>query len=475
MKAQFDKVKFLLTEKLTLYPILTGILFLANELRNNAIFNTLPENIYLILIVLAFTFLIDFLSRRVIKNKTKAALIATSFIIINLFYQDISSAFQSQTVLINYINSTTSNHPDVIIIPSILIAWLAFTFFVLRTPRFSAVLNLYFNVLVIAFILVEITQWLVVPVPQIKLTDNEPFPVNTDLLLSQKPDIYYIILDSYTSSESLKKYWNFDNSLFEDSLKQLGFLISAKSKSDFAVTQYCLASYLNSSPLKLDSLTHYNGRNLVKFIRNNRLFDWLKANKYICFNYSIFDSFGNTKYYDYLTHNHFLERTIWYVNFTKLCHFLRITLRISQLNLQIFRELDHVTDQKHENPIFVYAHVMMPHSPFIFNKYGTPYSASDSLTDKQKYLGQLIYTNSLILKSITNILTFSRSKPIIVIQGDHGYRCLENTTLIEKLHEAHTLFYAIHPPDGLLIPDSINPSTTFKRIIDCINYQHSKE
>ncbi|MFA5776787.1 MAG: hypothetical protein WC988_04520 [Patescibacteria group bacterium] len=181
MKIQFEKVKLLLSEKLTLYPVLTGILFLVNELRNNAAFYTLRENVSLILIVLAFTLLVDFLSRKLIKNKIKAALIAVLFVFINLFYQDIFLVITQQKSLVNFINSTTSSHPEVIIVPFILIVWLFFTFFVLKTKRFFAGLNLYLNIVIIAFILLEITKWFIVPVPQIKLAENEPFPVNTGL------------------------------------------------------------------------------------------------------------------------------------------------------------------------------------------------------------------------------------------------------------------------------------------------------
>ena len=38
-----------------------------------------------------------------------------------------------------------------------------------------------------------------------------------------KRDIYYIILDTYASSDSLKQYLNFDNSEFDNFLLKKGF------------------------------------------------------------------------------------------------------------------------------------------------------------------------------------------------------------------------------------------------------------
>ena len=470
MKERFDKVKRLLSEKFTLYPVLTGILFLVNELRKNFVFFTVKESVSLILIVLAFTILIDFLSRKLVKNKIKAALIAVLFVFINLFYLDIFQILSSQKFLIEFINSTTSDHPEVIIIPILFFFWLTISYFILRTKRSLESLNLYLNVLIIAFVLFEAIQCFIAPVPQIILAKNKPLPVNADLKQEQKPDIYYIILDAYTSSESLKKYWKYDNSKFEDSLKQLGFNIAAHSKTDLTHTPYCLASYLNSSSLILDTKQHYNERNLLQLIRNNRLSDWLRANNYLCFNYSCFDSFGNNKYYKFFTYNHFLGRTIWYTNFYKLYHFLNPSSLVSRTNLEIFSKLNHLTEERHNKPIFTYAHVMMPHFPYYYNEYGKPYNKSDSLSDKQKYLGQLIYTNSLTLESINDILASSPGKPIIIIQGDHGFRYLADTTLIEKSFETHTIFYASYAPNGIVIPDTINPANTFEELIQEINH-----
>lgn len=471
MKRRFEKLRVLLTEKLTLYPILTGILFLVNELRNNAIFYTLQENVSLMLIILAFTFGVDLLSRKLIKDKTKAALIATPFIMINLFYQDIFLILSGQRKLISFDNLISTSHPEVIIIPLILIVWLSFTFFILRTKRIRTGINIYFNLIFLAFILIEVTKAAIIPVPQIKLADNESFPVNTDLSPEQKPDIYYIILDSYTSSESLKKYWKYDNSGFEDSLKKIGFTIAPKSKADFALTEYCLASYLNSTSLLLDTAKHhYNERNLLQLIRNNRLYDWLNANKYNCYNFSLFDSFGTKKYYDFLPYNHFLGRTFWYINLLKFYHFLIPSSSISYTNLNIFHELDQLAAVRQNNPIFVYAHVMMPHTPYFFNEHGKPYKANSSLSDTQKYLGQLIFTDSLTLKTINYILSSSKRKPIIVIQGDHGCRSRIDLTKNEETLEAHTIFYALYTPYGTIIPDNINPSTTFKKVIERINH-----
>ena len=369
----------------------------------------------------------------------------------------------------NILNSTTANHPEIIIIPVLSMIWLAFTFIIQRTIRSLNGLNLYLNGLIIFFILFELAKWLIYPVPKIKLVDSEPFPISNDFKSVQKPDIYYIILDAYTSSESLKKYWSYDNSMFEDSLKQLGFFVAKKSKPDYIYTSFCLASYLNSSLLILDSTKHYTEKNLLQLIRNNRLFYWLSANNYRCYNYSIYNSFGSKKYYNPFTYNHFLGRTIWYTNFIKFYHFVHPSSRISYTNLRIFKKLGDLSKDSLQKQFFVYAHVMMPHFPFSFDRNGKPFSKSDSSNDEKKYLEQLIYTNTLTLKTLNNILTSSRPKPIIIIQGDHGYRYLKNISEVERLQEAHSIFFAIYSPNDMVVSDTIKPLNVFKKVVNKIN------
>jgi hypothetical protein len=223
----------------------------------------------------------------------------------------------------------------------------------------------------------------------------------------------------------------------------------------------------------MDSAKHYRDQNYLELIRNNRLYDWLKANGYKCINYSLFDAFRSKKYYQYLP-IHCLSRTLWYSNTIKLYHYLRPSSRISVTNLEIFEKLNKVLKRSGNSPIFTYAHIMMPHDPCSFkvttSEFGGIRVLYEAHTSKQKYLNALIYCNDLIFKSVKNVLLNSRRKPIIIIQGDHGYRFLSDTTIIERNREAHSIFYAICSPYKLFLNDSINPQVTFKQLIDNINY-----
>ncbi len=63
------------------------------------------------------------------------------------------------------------------------------------------------------------------------------------------PDIYIIILDEYANSGVMRERFGFDNRVFEDSLKHLGFTIPALVRSNYAHTLLSLPSLLNFSYL----------------------------------------------------------------------------------------------------------------------------------------------------------------------------------------------------------------------------------
>ncbi|CAN5290948.1 hypothetical protein BH18GEM1_BH18GEM1_12650 [soil metagenome] len=67
---------------------------------------------------------------------------------------------------------------------------------------------------------------------------------------ASRPDIYFIILDKYTGSRSLAANFDYDNEPFEDSLRQRGFFVPERSRTNYVHTHLSLASMLNWSHLQ---------------------------------------------------------------------------------------------------------------------------------------------------------------------------------------------------------------------------------
>ncbi|MEO1370418.1 MAG: hypothetical protein AAFX50_24825, partial [Acidobacteriota bacterium] len=73
----------------------------------------------------------------------------------------------------------------------------------------------------------------------------------------EMPNVYYLVLDGYTSGEVLDTRFGHDNIDFEDRLTERGFFVAEKSRSNYPITFLSLASSLNM--LLLDDLAEALG------------------------------------------------------------------------------------------------------------------------------------------------------------------------------------------------------------------------
>jgi hypothetical protein len=85
-----------------------------------------------------------------------------------------------------------------------------------------------------------------------------------------KPDIYYIVLDSYSRDDILKDMIGFDNSNFLNSLRERGFFIPKCAYSNYDSTARTIASVLNLQyldtlgvPIDFSDETHGKTTNLI--------------------------------------------------------------------------------------------------------------------------------------------------------------------------------------------------------------------
>ena len=74
-------------------------------------------------------------------------------------------------------------------------------------------------------------------------------PIEADEL----PDIYYIIFDRYPRADSLKDFYDFDNSEFISYLETKGFYVASESNANYLKTAHSLASSLNVDYLSFTS------------------------------------------------------------------------------------------------------------------------------------------------------------------------------------------------------------------------------
>ena len=305
------------------------------------------------------------------------------------------------------------------------------------------------------------------------------------------PDVYYIILDGYAGSESLKKTFEFDNEEFTNFLNSNNFFVPQHSHSNYPHSYQSLASSLNMNYINEIESEDLQKRTDVAYqmIDNNLVMKNFKAKGFKVIN--VFSGWGPTRdisladlnvcnEYSGILNSEFFSMVI---NKSILDPFYVKIFENDRKELLFchFEKIKNMHDIS-EKPIFAFAHITIPHGPYIFGANGesiTPESLQlgenvvdlgNNEVNKAGYLGQLKFTNKLATDMIENILSKYDQPPIIVIQGDHGSGEVRGWNKLEKegLQERHSNFVAILVPNSNkgIFYETITPVNIFRIILN---------
>ena len=129
-----------------------------------------------------------------------------------------------------------------------------------------------------------------------------------------------------------------------------------------------------------------------------------------------------------------------------------------------------------ERPTFTLAHIVMPHPPYVLDRDGRVVLDISVLrgqwggaANERGYLEQVRYVDRRIMEVIDTILARSSTRPIIILQGDHGSwstRYEDGVPHEEVAKERMSILNAYLVPDGVrgLLYPSITPVNTFRAI-----------
>jgi len=141
-------------------------------------------------------------------------------------------------------------------------------------------------------------------------------------------------------------------------------------------------------------------------------------------------------------------------------------------------QIDKVIQMK--GPVFVMAHMLVTHPPYVFNRDGSFLTTKQARTmsPREHYLEAVRYANRSILDMITAILSNSDPAPIIIIQADEGpwpdayYAKLDSydwaTAPKDDVEEKMGILNAIYFPDGdySRLSATMTPVDTFRLVAD---------
>jgi uncharacterized membrane protein YidH (DUF202 family) len=271
-----------------------------------------------------------------------------------------------------------------------------------------------------------------------------PLPRVTSL-----PDIYYVMLDMYTSTDYMKEAFGYDNQPFIDALKSRGFYIADHCRSNYSVTCYSLPTVMNLNyvhnllpGVTKEVLPPYEL--MAGLIQNNVVGEYLRERGY---EYVTYDSgLAFSQIYvadDYLTPKSRPPKRLvaaetlppqfmltsyqaQLASMTPLRSFLLSDQSMTGRNIWdpdfkvrglpfILGTLGHL--QRSGKPLFVFAHILSPHPPHRFDASGN--ILPTSLPHKEGYVGELQYLNKRLLE-VADAIQKRDPHAVIIFQGDHG-------------------------------------------------------
>ncbi len=350
------------------------------------------------------------------------------------------------------------------------------------------VLLLVFNVVQISSIEIRKKQ------ESTAVTESET--VSLETAAENSPDIYYLIFDEFSGFQPIREYWGYKEiDTFVDYLESKDFQVSENAHSTSIDTLHQLASRLNyrTYPLGADYVsTYYND------IANSRVFNYLKSLGYrtIVFdeskasfaypakpsiiadlNYendpesvgtdtsgSLFDDYGALV----------ADKTV----LLAIADYYKIhNPELQKHKNMVYFTLNKLGELKEpDTPIFVYAHLLVPHMPFMFDRNG---NNIDPVYHQNwdYYLENYIFTVALIEEMVNNILSQYEpdNQPIIILQSDHGARNKLTTNIGSKTLTNFNEEYKTSIMNAMLLPncddvqisDDFDPTNTFPVVFRC--------
>jgi hypothetical protein len=251
---------------------------------------------------------------------------------------------------------------------------------------------------------------------------------------ADRPDIYYIVLEEYAGERTLRESFGYDNSWFLDALEDRGFYLARSSSANYPRTALSVASSLNMGYIQPLPGKIVGEGALNHLIEEHAIGQYLKR---IGYRYLHAGS-----WWDLTATNRIADAiitrppapiipTLLYAKslLRPIGHpFPFLRNRFDQRDREygrILNQFEEVAKAKRaKGPKFVFAHVMSPHAPYVFDRDGGFVSRGDYRTRPLAtlYVDQLIYVNKLVIRLVDELLSGEeeRSRPIVIVQADEG-------------------------------------------------------
>ena len=306
----------------------------------------------------------------------------------------------------------------------------------------------------------------------------------------RKPDIYFLVFDRYGSADAIERRFGLQNDLY-GWLEEQGFEVPKNSHANYRATDFSLAATLNMR--FLDELTETVGPEsgdrtpAQAMVRDHEVGRFLKSQGYRY--YQLGSWFGPTRSSDIADENLVLGVTSEFetvLNDTTVVPAIERVLGTASEETPIaersirerhregalfeLRQLRRVTTAP--GPKFVFAHILLPHDPYVFRADGSPLSEEEvkATDERELYAAHLEYTNAQIREIVGYLLAGpEKDRPVVIIEGDEGplacqsVDCVSSTPEYLKIRLGNLVALYL-PGVDVEVPDNFTSVNTFRLV-----------
>lgn len=367
-----------------------------------------------------------------------------------------------------------------------LLVFIAIFVWLLRTAKTLLGLTHILNVVGVFFLatsFLPLVKHARVTIPAAETAESVATAPNFVAPLPYRPDIYFIVLDQYPRTDTLRNVFNYDNSAFLGQLRGLGFTVLSRSASNYPRTAMSIGSTLNLNYLDV-LLGKVREDNLdlgipAKLVSHSAAFAFVHAHGYRTV--YIPPEFGAGTPVDV---DVFLDSTSRLTEFhrvlvdmTPIQDFMDVASaaftpaelhrRHVRYSIEQLRKLPRMN----LSPMFVYAHIICPHAPIVFGANGE--SVDALLLDEPRvnwsrdpevraaYAKQVTFISNQAVQAVRDIIARSPRPPVIILCSDHGtefevdWRHPERSNLQERMANLQA-YYLPGGGSKLLYPTMTN-------------------
>ena len=291
------------------------------------------------------------------------------------------------------------------------------------------------------------------------------------------PDVYYVILDGYGRADALTTHYGFDNGPFLAELKQRGFVVADRSTSNYPYTYLSLASSLNTRYLTDEIARGEPYRDYLSLIRSGSVPERFRDRGY---RFDLIRSpwagtSGSPLADEVLGPSPPLGNEFEAALLDQsLLRGLVQQPSVADYHLAAFDALEALSTDPRAT--FTFSHIVAPHPPYVLDRDGNVVLDTAALrgqwggpANERGYIEQLRFVNGRLLEAIDRILVASTTRPIIVLQGDHGtwssrYEVGIAHQDVEAERMSNLNAYLVPDEVAALLYPEITPVNTFRAI-----------